>query len=102
MSEENQVIDGETEEVQAPPKVVLNDVEYMVEDMSEEGRYLYAQCNDLQQKKVDAEKGIFEAQFNADQVAMSLAGMQDRLAKLLEAPAEEPVEESNTAPVANT
>ena len=70
--------------------------------MSEEGRYLYAQCNDLQQKKVDAEKSIFEAQFNADQVAMSLAGMQDRLAKLLEAPAEEPVEESNTAPVANT
>ena len=98
MSEENQVIDGQTEEVQQPPKVVLNDVEYMVADMTEEGQYLYAQCNDLQQKKLDAEKSIFEAQFNADQVNMSLVGMQERLAKLLEAPAEE----ANTAPVANT
>ena len=89
MSEENQVIDGQTEEVQEPPKVVLNDVEYMVEDMSEEGRYLYAQCQDLVKKKGEAEATIFNAQFQADQVAMSLAGMQKRLAELLEAPAEE-------------
>jgi hypothetical protein len=101
MSEENQVIDGQTEEVQEPPKVVLNDVEYMVEDMSEEGRYLYAQCQDLAKKKEEAETAIFNAQFNADQVAMSLDGMQKRLAHLLETPAEE----ANTAPeapVANT
>jgi hypothetical protein len=101
MSEENQVVDGQTEEIQEPPKVVLNDVEYLVSEMSEEGQYLYAQCSDLAKKKTEAEKGIFEAQFNADQVAMSLDGMQGRLAKLLETPAEE----ANTAPeapVANT
>ncbi len=100
MSEENQVVDGQTEEVQEPAKVVLNDVEYMVEDMSEEGRYLYAQCQDLAKKKQEAEGSIFEAQFNADQVAMSLDGMQKRLAQLLEAPAEETAEEANTAPAA--
>jgi hypothetical protein len=94
MSEENQVVDGQTEEVQEPPKVVLNDVEYAVADMTEEGQYLYAQCNDLNTKKQESEKAIFEAQFNADQVAMSLDGMQKRLAALLEAPAEEaPAEE---------
>jgi len=102
MSEQNQVIDGQAEEVQEPPKVVLNDVEYQVADMTEEGQYLYAQCSDLNTKKTDAEKSIFEAQFNADQIAMALNGMQERLAKLLEAPAEESVEEANSAPVANT
>jgi len=101
MSEENQVVDCQTEEIQEPAKVVLNDVEYMVEEMSEEGRYLYAQCQDLAKKKDEAENAIFNAQFQADQVAMSLDGMQKRLAGLLETPAEE----ANTAPeapVANT
>lgn len=96
MSEENQVIDGQPEETQEPPKVILNDKEYMVADMSEEGQYMYAQCQDLSKKKVEAENAIFNAQFQADQVAMSLDGMQKRLAALLETPEEE------AEPVANT
>lgn len=89
MSEENQVIDGQPEEVQEPPKVILDDKEYLVAEMSEEGQYLYAQCQDLVKKKGEAEAAIFQAQFQADQVAMSLAGMQKRLQELLQAPAEE-------------
>jgi hypothetical protein len=100
MSKENETI--QEADVQEPAMVILNDVEYMVEEMSEEGRYLYAQCQDLAKKKKEAEEAIFNAQFQADQVAMSLDGMQKRLAQLLETPAEESVEEANTAPVANT
>ena len=50
----------QTEEIQEPAKVVLNDVEYMVEDMSEEGRYLYAQCQDLAKKK---QSRVFKCHF---------------------------------------
>jgi hypothetical protein len=45
-------------------KVVINDVEYSVEDLSEEQRYYLAQVNDLRQK-------VSQLRFQLDQVSIS-------------------------------
>ena len=98
MSKENETI--QEAEIQEPAKVILNDVEYMVEDMSEEGRYLYAQCQDLAKKKNEADVSIFQAQFAADQIIAAAQAFQNQLAERLRNP--EPVETEAEAPVANT
>lgn len=45
-------------------KVVINDVEYNVDDFSEEQRYYLAQVNDLRQK-------VSQLRFQLDQVSIS-------------------------------
>jgi hypothetical protein len=84
MSEENQVIDAE--EVVEPAKVVLDNVDYMVADMDQQSQYLFAQVKDLEQKRGEAEKAIFQAQFSADQIVMASQAFQAQLADRLKNP----------------
>ena len=61
--------------------ITVNDIEYFVEDMTEEQRTLLNHVQDLDRK-------LSNAQFNMDQLAIGREAFVNRLAASLEAPAE--------------
>ena len=64
--------------------ITVNDIEYIVEDMTDEQKTLLNHVNDLGRK-------LDNARFNMDQLAVGRDAFVARLATSLEAPVEEPV-----------
>ena len=64
--------------------ITVNDIEYIVEDMTDEQKVLLNHVNDLGRK-------LDNARFNMDQLAVGRDAFVARLATSLEAPVEEPV-----------
>ena len=62
--------------------ITVNDIEYLVEDMTDEQKVLLNHVNDLGRK-------LDNARFNMDQLAVGRDAFVARLATSLEAPAEE-------------
>ena len=62
--------------------ITVNDIEYLVEDMTDEQKVLLNHVNDLGRK-------LDNAHFNMDQLAVGRDAFVARLATSLEAPAEE-------------
>jgi len=72
-------------EQQQPQKIVIDDKEFLVDDLEPNQRYMYDQVLDLRQKQ-------FQAQFQLDQVNVALTSFQNMLQQSLtqEPEAEEP------------
>lgn len=72
-------------EQQQPQKIVIDDKEFLVDDLEPNQRYMYDQVLDLRQKQ-------FQAQFQLDQVNVALNSFQNMLQQSLtkEPEAEEP------------
>lgn len=72
-------------EQQQPQKIVIDDKEFLVDDLEPNQRYMYDQVLDLRQKQ-------FQAQFQLDQVNVALSSFQNMLQQSLtqETEAEEP------------
>lgn len=72
-------------EQQQPQKIVIDDKEFLVDDLEPNQRYMYDQVLDLRQKQ-------FQAQFQLDQVNVALTSFQNMLQQSLtqETEAEEP------------
>tara|TARA_R110002074_G_C11997999_1_gene613873 strand:- start:227 stop:445 length:219 start_codon:yes stop_codon:yes gene_type:complete len=62
--------------------ITVNDIEYLVEDMTDEQKVLLNHVNDLGRK-------LDNARFNMDQLAVGRDAFVARLAASLEAPAED-------------
>ena len=62
--------------------ITVNDIEYIVEDMTDEQKTLLNHVNDLGRK-------LDNARFNMDQLAVGRDAFVARLAESLEAPAED-------------
>jgi len=76
-------------EQQQPQKIVIDDKEFLVDDLEPNQRYMYDQVLDLRQKQ-------FQAQFQLDQVNVALTSFQNMLQQSL---TQEPeAEEPQTAP----
>lgn len=65
--------------------ITVNDIEYLVEDMTDEQKVLLNHVNDLGRK-------LDNARFNMDQLAVGRDAFVARLATSLEAPAEDDAE----------
>ena len=76
-------------DIQEKPTLVFNDQTYVIEDLSDNAKYLVGQIQDLMQQKT-------ANQARLDQVEVARRGFEGLLQKELEAPAAEaaePVEE---------
>ena len=74
-------------DIQEKPTLVFNDQTYVIEDLSDNAKYLVGQIQDLMQQKT-------ATQARLDQVEVARRGFEGLLQQELEAPAEaaEPVE----------